>query len=217
MATSKRATKKDLKAKITELESKIDIMIAKLEKNATVKQEYDASSSLTTTTKPRGALPKGFESKQKAEKKPEPKPAETPAEKPVEMKKPRGALPKGFESKQAEPDENPAPKPAKTEAKPAAVTIESALEEAYYSAPQTDLHKYHANVTGYTPAANRYYVRLTAPVGTVPTTDWNEQKAKITGYTQPSNQYFATRPRLAYHPPEKRFQSFSGVAMHVKE
>ena len=63
---------------------------------------------------------------------------------------------------------------------------------------------------------NRYFVRLTAPVGTVPTTNWNNQKVTVTGYTQPSNQYFATRPRLAYSPPGKTFGSFSGVNMSVQ-
>ena len=61
-----------------------------------------------------------------------------------------------------------------------------------------------------------YFVRGTAPVGKVPTKNWNDQKATVTGYTQPSDQYFATRPRLAYHPPTKRFGSFSGVAMTVE-
>ena len=71
-------------------------------------------------------------------------------------------------------------------------------------------------MTGYSPSPNRYYVRLTAPVGRVQTTNWNEQKAKVTGYTQPSNQYFATRARLAYHPPDKTFGSFSGTNMSVE-
>ncbi|MBS3922836.1 MAG: trans-sialidase, partial [Nitrosarchaeum sp.] len=45
--------------------------------------------------------------------------------------------------------------------------------------------------------------------------NWNDQKAKVPGYTQPSNQYFATRARLAYHPADKTFGGFSGVAMSV--
>ena len=77
----------------------------------------------------------------------------------------------------------------------------------------TSFHDYRAKVTGYTPAPNRYFVRLTAPVGKIPTSDWNQQKRVLTGYTQPSNQYFATRPRLAYSPPGKTFGSFSGVKM----
>ena len=84
------------------------------------------------------------------------------------------------------------------------------------NASMTDFHQYRAKVTGYSPAPNRYFVRLTAPVGTVPTTNWNDQKVKVPGYTQPSNQYFATRPRLAYHPAEKRFVSFSGVNLSVQ-
>jgi len=70
-----------------------------------------------------------------------------------------------------------------------------------------------AKITGYTPAPSRYYARNTAPTGRVPTSDWNLQKATVTGYTQPSNQYFATRQRLAYHPPEKRF---TGYGMSVE-
>ena len=108
-----------------------------------------------------------------------------------------------------------APKPAETTAQPPA-TVQAALENAYMNAPMTDLHHYRANTTGYTPAPNRYFVRLTAPTGTVPTTNWNQQKASVTGYTQPSNQYFATRARLAYHPADKTFGGFSGTNMNVQ-
>ena len=80
----------------------------------------------------------------------------------------------------------------------------------------TSFHDYKAKVTGYSPAPNRYFVRLHAPVGTIPTTNWNDQKAKVAGYTQPSNQYFATRQRLSYSPPGKTFGSFSGVNMSVQ-
>ena len=141
-----------------------------------------------------------------------PKPKEAP--KPAETAKPKPTLPKGSTPKPKE-----APKPAET-AKPAEkasapATLEDALENAYMNAPMTDFHQYRAKVTGYTPAPNRYFVRGTAPVGKIPTKNWNDQKATVTGYTQPSEQYFATRPRLAYHPAEKRFGSFSGVAMTV--
>ena len=77
----------------------------------------------------------------------------------------------------------------------------------------TSFHDYRTKVTGYTPGPNRYFVRRTAPVGKVPTSNWNDQKTKVTGYTQPSNQYFATRARMAYHPADKTFGSFSGVNM----
>ena len=80
----------------------------------------------------------------------------------------------------------------------------------------TDFHQYRAKVTGYSPAPNRYFVRLTAPVGKVPTSNWNDQKVKVTGYTQPSNQYFATRQRLAYHPADKTFGSFSGTNLTIE-
>ena len=109
-------------------------------------------------------------------------------------------------------------KPAEVKAaetKTAPATLQDALENAYMDAPMTDFHQYRAKVTVYTPAPNRYFVRGTAPVGKVPTKNWNDQKATVTGYTQPSDQYFATRARLAYHPPTKRFGTFSGVAMTV--
>ena len=138
----------------------------------------------------------------------EPKPQAKPAEvKPAEVKpqaKPAEAKP--AETKpQAKTDEKPQP-PA---------TFQEALENAYRTAPTSDFHQYRAKVTGYSPAPNRYFVRSTAPVGKVPTTNWNDQKANVTGYTQPSNQYFATRQRLAYHPADKTFGSFSGVEMSV--
>ena len=143
-----------------------------------------------------------------AEVKPAPaKPAET---KPAEPKK--QTLPKGFE-KPAEKAEVPKPK---DETKQLPANYQEALENAYYTAPMTDFHKYRATVTGYSPSPNRWYVRHTAPVGKVPTTNWNDQKAKVTGYTQPSNQYFATRQRLAYSPPGKTFGSFSGVPMTIE-
>jgi hypothetical protein len=122
---------------------------------------------------------------------------------------------KPAEVKPAEVKPAEQPKPAETTTQPP-VTLQTALENAYLNAPTTDFHQYRANVTGYTPAPNRYFVRMTAPVGTVPTSDWNQQKTSVTGYTQPSNQYFATRPRLAYHPTDKRFGSFSGTNMSVE-
>jgi hypothetical protein len=112
-----------------------------------------------------------------------------------------------------------APKPA--EVKPAEVkaqpplTIQAALENAYQNSKMSDFHWYRAHVTGYSPAPNRYFVRRTAPVGKVPTSNWSNQKAKVPGYTQPSNQYFATRARLAYHPADKMFGSFSGTSLTV--
>jgi len=99
-------------------------------------------------------------------------------------------------------------KPAETTTQPP-VTLQEALEDAYYTAPMTDTHFYKAKTTGYSPAPNRYFVRLHAPVG-------KDQKAVVAGYTQPSNQYFATRQRLAYSPPGKTFESFSGVNMSIE-
>ena len=140
----------------------------------------------------------------------ESKPAPPPAESPKPQEAPKPAEVKPAETKPAE-----TPKPAET-TPPAPITIQAALENAYMNAPMTSFHDYRAKVTGYSPAPNRYFVRLTAPVGKVPTSDWNQQKAKVTGYTQPSNQYFATRRRLAYHPADKRFGSFSGVNMGIQ-
>ncbi|MCH9658470.1 hypothetical protein K0U27_07220 [archaeon] len=80
----------------------------------------------------------------------------------------------------------------------------------------TSFHDYRAKVTGYSPAPNRYFVRLTAPVGKVPTRNWNDQKATVSGYTAASDQYFATRARLAYHPADKTFGSFSGNYLTVE-
>ena len=137
-----------------------------------------------------------------------PKPAETPA-------KPKGTLPKGFGDKPAEaakPKEAPKPKPAETKAQPP-VTVQEALENAYYTAPMTSFHDYRAKVTGYSPAPNRYFVRLTAPVGKVPTTSWHDKKGIITGYTAPSDQYFATRARMAYHPADKTVWKLSVVVI----
>ena len=128
--------------------------------------------------------------------------------KPAETAKPKPTLPKGSTPKPKE-----APKPAETKAAPA--TVQDALENAYMTAPMSDFHQYRAKVTGYSPAPNRYFVRGTAPVGKVPTKNWNDQKATVTGYTAVSNQYFATRARMAYHPADKTFGSFSGVAMTV--
>jgi len=150
---------------------------------------------------------------------PAPKPAEVkPAEvKPAEVKpaevKPAEAKPAEVKPAEVKPAE--APKPTETTTQPP-VTFQAALEDAYYNSTMTDTHKYKAMTPGSSPAPNRYYVRLHAPVGKVPTSNWNDQKAKVSGYTQPSNQYFATRARLAYHPADKTFGSFSGVNMSVE-
>ncbi len=142
-----------------------------------------------------------------------------PAPKPQEAPKPSKTKPAETKPAETKPAETPkpqeAPKPAETTAQPPA-TVQEALENAYRTAPTSSFHDYRAKVTGYAPAPNRYFVRLTAPVGKVPTSNWNEQKAKVTGYTQPSDQYFATRARLAYHPPDKTFGSFSGANLSVE-
>ena len=217
-AKRKTNTKKDLEEKIAELEAKLSKLSDQLDPPATKPKEAPKPAE---TAKPKPTLPKGSTPKPKEAPKPAetakpkptlpkgstPKPKEAP--KPAETAKPKPTLPKGSTPKPKE-----APKPAETKAAPA--TVQDALENAYMTAPMTDFHQYRAKVTGYTPAPNRYFVRGTAPVGKVPTKNWNDQKATVTGYTQPSEQYFATRPRLAYHPPQKRFGSFSGVNMTVE-
>ena len=193
MAAAKKQTKKDLEDKIAELEAKLNQLSDQL--TAKPAETKTAEVKPAETAKPKPTLPKGST----------PKPKEAP--KPAETAKPKPTLPKGSTPKPKE-----APKPAETKSQPPA-TFQDALEDAYMNAAMTDFHQYRAKVTGYTPAPNRYFVRGYAPVGKIPTKNWNDQKATVTGYTQPSEQYFATRPRLAYHPPQKRFGSFSGVNM----
>jgi hypothetical protein len=197
-AKRKTNTKKDLEEKIAELEAKLSKLSEQLTTPSVTTTEAPKPAEVkpAETAKPKPTLPKGST----------PKPAEV---KPAETAKPKPTLPKGSTPKPQE-----APKPKAAETKP--TTLQDALEQAYMDAPMTDFHQYRAKVTGYTPAPNRYFVRGTAPVGKVPTKNWNDQKATVTGYTQPSDQYFATRARIAYHPPQKRFGSFSGVAMTVQ-
>ena len=194
MAAAKKQTKKDLEDKIAELEAKLNQLSDQLTTKPA--ETKPAEVKPAETAKPKPTLPKGST----------PKPQEAP--KPAETAKPKPTLPKGSTPKPQE-----APKPAETASAP--TTVQDALENAYMNAAMTDFHQYRAKVTGYSPAPNRYFVRGYAPVGKIPTKNWNDQKATVTGYTQPSEQYFATRPRLAYHPPQKRFGSFSGVAMTV--
>ncbi|MDC4230211.1 MAG: trans-sialidase [Nitrosopumilus sp.] len=197
-AKRKTNTNKDLEEKIAELEAKLSKLSEQLNPPSVTTTEAPKPAEVkpAETAKPKPTLPKGST----------PKPAEV---KPAETAKPKPTLPKGSTPKPQE-----APKPKAAETKP--TTLQDALENAYMDAPMTDFHQYRAKVTGYTPAPNRYFVRGTAPVGKVPTKNWNDQKATVTGYTQPSDQYFATRARIAYHPPTKRFGSFSGVAMTVQ-
>ena len=199
MAAAKKQTKKDLEDKIAELEAKLNQLSDQLTSKPAETKPADvkpAEVKPAETVKPKPTLPKGST----------PKPQEAP--KPAETAKPKPTLPKGSTPKPKE-----APKPAETASAPA--TVQDALENAYMTAPMSDFHQYRAKVTGYSPAPNRYFVRGTAPVGKVPTKNWNDQKATVTGYTAVSNQYFATRARMAYHPADKTFGSFSGVAMTV--
>jgi len=209
MAAAKKQTKKDLEARIAELEAKLTKLATQIEA-----KPPEPKPAETKPAEPKPAETKPTEPKPAETKPPEPKPAETkPTEpKPAETKPPE---PKPAETKPAEPKPAEVPKPAETAKQPPA-TFNEALEDAYYTSPMSDYHKYRVSVPSYSPRPNRYYVRLHAPVGKVPTTNWNDQKAAVTGYTTPSNQYFATRQRLAYHPADKTFGSFSGVAMSVE-
>jgi len=209
MAAAKKQTKKDLEDKIAELEAKLNQLSTQLDsKPAEVKP---AEAKPAETAKPKPTLPKGAEVKPA-----ETKPAEVkPAERPAATTKPKGTLPKGFETPAEAPKTEDAPQTAETTSQPPA-TVQEALENAYMTAPMTDLHHYRAKTTGYTPAPNRYFVRLHAPVGTVPTRNWNDQKATVTGYTAASNQYFATKQRMAFHPADKRFGAYSGGPLSVK-
>jgi hypothetical protein len=204
MAAAKKQTKQDLEKKIAALEAKLNRLSEQLTSKPAKAKPSEVKPAETAKAKPVEVKPAETAKAKPAEVKPaETKPAEV---KPAETAKPKDTLPKGSTPKPQE-----APKPAET--KP--TTFQDALENAYMNAAMTDFHQYRAKVTGYTPAPNRYFVRGYAPVGKIPTKNWNDQKATVTGYTQPSEQYFATRPRLAYHPAEKRFGSFSGVAMTV--
>ena len=209
MAAAKKQTKKDLEDKIAELEAKLNQLSDQLTAKPAETKPAEAKPAETKpaetkpaeTAKPKPTLPKGST--------PKPKEAPKPAEKPAETAKPKPTLPKG-----STPPPQEAPKPAETTSQPPA-TVQDALENAYMTAPTSDFHQYRAKVTGYSPAPNRYFVRGTAPVGKVPTKNWNDQKTTVTGYTAVSNQYYATRARLAYHPADKTFGSFSGIAMTV--
>jgi hypothetical protein len=161
MAAAKKQTKADLETKIAELEAKLTKLSAQM----------DAKPA---EPKAKPAEPKPAPAKPAEVKPAQAKPAET---KPAEKAKP--TLPKGSEPKPAE-----VPKPAET-AKQLPATFNEALENAYYTAPMSDFHKYRATVTGYSPAPNRYFVRRTAPVGKVPTTNWNDQKVKVTLQQEP--------------------------------
>ena len=201
MAAAKKQTKKDLEDKIAELEAKLNQLSDQLTTKPA--ETKPAEVKPAETAKPKPTLPKGST--------PKPQEAPKPAERPAATTKPKGTLPKGFEKPVETVKE--APKPAEKASAP--TTVQDALENAYMTAPTSDFHQYRAKVTGYSPAPNRYFVRGTAPVGKVPTKNWNDQKATVTGYTAVSNQYFATRARMAYHPADKTFGSFSGVAMTV--
>jgi len=177
--TKKRAqTKKDLEKKIKQLEAKV--------------------AAISTKTKPAETKPAEIKTPP-----PPPKPAET---KPAETTTPPPP-PKPAETKPAETTTPPPPpKPAEKAAPP--VTLSASLENAWQNYPTTNTFDYKKKTPGYTPNPNRYFGRLTAPVGTTQTFDWNLQKAKVPGYTAPSNQYFATRARLSYHPADTNFTGY---------
>ncbi|HWP78856.1 MAG TPA: trans-sialidase, partial [Candidatus Nitrosotenuis sp.] len=185
--SSPKLTKKDLEAKIAELEEKLARLSSQLE------------SRPQTTAPPPAPKPQT--------QAPPPKPQTTPQP----SAPARGSLPAGFKPQTQAPP--PAPKP-QTQAPPPAPKPQEAEQlaiwEQWRNAPMSDFHTYRAKVTGYSPAPNKYYAskRLGHVKVDVPTSDWNLQKAKVTGYTQPSNKYFATREKLAYHPRDKYFAGY---------
>ncbi|WP_100182378.1 trans-sialidase [Candidatus Nitrosotenuis aquarius] len=182
--SSAKSTKKDLEAKIAELEEKL----------AKLANQIESAPKPTTQTPPPAPKP------QVQTPPPAPKPAPAPTT------KPQGTLPAGMK-----PAPAPAPKPqAQTPPPPAPKPEEAVVPvwEQWKSAPTSDFHSYRAKVTGYSPAGNRYFASKHVAQASVPTSDWNLQKAKVTGYTQPSNKYFATREKLAYHPRTKYFAGY---------
>jgi hypothetical protein len=186
--SSAKSTKKDLEAKIAELEEKL----------AKLANQIESAPTPQVTTPPPAPKPQV--------QTPPPAPASKPA--PAPTTKPQGTLPAGFKPAPAPAPEPkpqvqtppPAPKPAAEEVVP--------VWEQWKSAPTSDFHQYRAKVTGYSPAGNRYFASKHVKSASVPTSDWNLQKAKVTGYTQPSNKYFATREKLAYHPRTKYFGGY---------
>jgi len=187
--SSPKLTKKDLEAKIAELEEKLAKLSGQLESRPQAPPPAPKPQAppppppkpQTAPPPPKGTLPAGF--KPQAEAPPAPKPQAPPPPPP----KPQTAPP-------------PAPKPQEAE--------QIAVWEQWRNAPMSDFHTYRAKVTGYTPAPNRYYASKHVQHADVPTSDWNLQKAKVAGYTQPSNRYFATRAKLAYHPRTKYFAGY---------
>ncbi|HXG73636.1 MAG TPA: trans-sialidase, partial [Candidatus Nitrosotenuis sp.] len=184
--SSPKMTKKDLEAKIAELEEKLAKLSSQLE-----------SRPQTTAPPP-----------------PAPKPqTQAPPPPPQPSGSTRGTLPAGFKPQTQAPPP-PAPKPQTQAPPPPAPKPQEAEQlvvwELWRNAPMSDFHTYRAMVTGYSPAPNRYYAskRLGHAKVDVPTSDWNLQKAKVPGYTQPSNKYFATREKLAYHPRDKYFAGY---------
>ena len=178
MAT--RTTKKDLEAKISLLEKKLQKLTESVASQTAPQKPKNADNA----PKPKGTLPKGTGD----------------APKPAEPTKPKGTLPKGT---------GDAPKPAPKSAKATApANMAQVLENAYQNWPMTSTADYKAKTPGYTPASNRYFARLHGVVGKTATKDWNLQKKAITGYTAPSDQYFATKQRLAYHPAVKTFTGY---------
>jgi hypothetical protein len=69
-------------------------------------------------------------------------------------------------------------------------------------------HERKTKTPAYVPENPRAWARRHAEGADAPTQPWALQKAVITGYTAPSNKYFATRQRLAYHPPETSFTGY---------
>jgi len=107
---------------------------------------------------------------------------------------------------QSKPTQASKPAPQAQAAPP--VTRESLIERV----PMGVWHERKTKAPAYVPENPRAWARRHAEGADCPTQPWALQKAKITGYTAPSNKYFATRQRLAYHPPATSFTGY-GISL----
>jgi len=121
------------------------------------------------------------------------------AQKPTEKAQTAPPPPKPAET--AKPAE--APKPAPQQQAPP-VTRETLIENTSVGI----WHDRKTKTPAYVSENPRAWARRHAEGADAPTTPWALQKSKVTGYTAPSNKYFATRQRLAYHPPETSFTGY---------
>jgi hypothetical protein len=128
------------------------------------------------------------------------------AQKPAGQAKTAPPPPKPAEA--SKPTEAPTPKPAPQQQAAPPVTRETLIERTTVGV----WHDRKTRTPAYVSENPRAWARRHAEGADCPTTPWGLQKSKITGYTAPSNKYFATRQRLAYHPPETSFTGY-GISL----